>query len=176
MKTHPYCSAAIGGEAACKKLWQQGIRLDDLQKIVFHFPPGADKALRYEAPLTGVEGKFSMEYVAYQVLTQGCVEDRFFDLEKVPESFTKALPRMQRSRDLPRVPKSVRRIVVTVQTRSGKVITAEESAPPGSPNRPFTEEDLFENWPFRRMKTGPEKLWNKRGIGPRGPWSHFGRS
>lgn len=92
MKTHPYCSAAIGGEAACKKLWQQGIRLDDLQKIVFHFPPGADKALRYEAPLTGVEGKFSMEYVAYQVLTQGCVEDRFFDLEKVPESFTKPYP------------------------------------------------------------------------------------
>lgn len=37
MKTHPYCSAAIGGEAACKKLWQQGIRLDDLQKLFFIF-------------------------------------------------------------------------------------------------------------------------------------------
>ena len=145
-----------------------GIRLDDLQKIVFHFAAWRKiKALRYEAPLTGVEGKFSMEYVAYQVLTQGCVEDRFFDLEKVPESFTKALPRMQRSRDLPRVPKSVRRIVVTVQTRSGKVITAEESAPPGSPNRPLQRKTYLKNWPFRRMKTGPEKLWNKRGIGPR---------
>lgn len=168
MKTHPYCSAAIGGEAACKKLWQQGIRLDDLQKIVFHFPPGADKALRYEAPLTGVEGKFSMEYVAYQVLTQGCVEDRFFDLEKVPESFTKALPRMQRSRDLPRVPKSVRRIVVTVQTRSGKVITAEESAPPGSPNRPFTEEDLFEKLALSKDENWAGKVMEQTRNWPKG--------
>lgn len=69
-----------------------GYSVDDLQKLFFIFRLAADKALRYEAPLTGVEGKFSMEYVAYQVLTQGCVEDRFFDLEKVPESFTKALP------------------------------------------------------------------------------------
>lgn len=168
MKTHPYCSAAIGGEAACKKLWQQGIRLDDLQKIVFHFPPGADKALRYEAPLTGMEGKFSMEYVAYQVLTQGCVEDRFFDLEKVPESFTKALPRMQRSRDLPRVPKSVRRIVVTVQTRSGKVITAEESAPPGSPNRPFTEEDLFEKLALSKDENWAGKVMEQTRNWPKG--------
>jgi 2-methylcitrate dehydratase PrpD len=168
MKTHPYCSAAICGEAACKKLWQQGIRLDDLQEIVFHFPPGADKALRYEAPETGTEGKFSMEYVAYQVLTQGRVEDGFFDLEKVPEAFTKALPRMIRSRDLPRVPKSVRRIVVTARTKSGEVITAEESAPPGSPNRPFTEKELFEKLALSKDEKWANAIMNQTRNWPNG--------
>lgn len=156
MKIHPYCSAAIGGAAACKTLYQQGLRLDGLREVTFHFPPGADTALHYPAPATGKEGKFSMEYVGWQVLTRGGEDDRLFELPQVPESFLKALPKFHRKNDLPPVEKTVRRTVVTATDLTGKTYRAEVPDPLGSPRHPFSEQDLEEK--LARAKGGP---WTK---------------
>ena len=48
---------------------------EDIERVTVHFPPGADAALRYTAPTTGREGQFSIEYIVYQVLAYGAVQD-----------------------------------------------------------------------------------------------------
>ncbi len=156
MKLHPYCSAAICGEAACYKLFDKGWSLDKLREVTFHFPPGADKALHYKSPATGREGKFSMEYVAWQVLTKGYIQDELFELETLPEGFAEALPKLKRANDLPPVEKTVRKIKVTAVTEKGVNLIEEEDAPLGSPQHPFTEEDLRE----KLEKAGGRK-WTK---------------
>lgn len=144
MKLHPYCSAGICGAAACKELYDRGFRLDQLDRVVFHFPPGADKALRYRAPETGQEGRFSMEYVAWQLLSNGKIDDNLFKLPHVPNEFRQALPKFERKNDLPPVEKSVRLTKVSVYTTDGGIEECDIRDPLGSPSRPFTESDLQE--------------------------------
>lgn len=143
MKEHPYCSAAITGAAGCRKLYEEGFRMEDLSEVIFHFMPGADASLHYSHPETGQEGRFSMEYVAWQVLHRGRVEDDLFLLDRVPEAFLEALPRMRRAGDLPAEAQEVRRIKVTATAKDGRCGEADVQDPAGSPARPFTEEELF---------------------------------
>ena len=154
MKIHPYCSAGICGAAGCSELYQKGYRLDTLQDVTFHFPPGADTALRYSAPTTGQEGRFSMEYVAWQILTTGAVRDDYFKLPVVSEAFTTALPKFKRVNDIEKVEKSVRLTKVTATTAEGKTVMADVREPLGSPAHPFTETDLEEKL---RQATSPAK-------------------
>ena len=168
MKLHPYCSAAIGGAAACRELYRQGLRLDGLRDVTFHFPPGADTALHYPAPTTGKEGKFSMEYVGWQVLTRGGEDDDLFELPQVPDAFQKALPRFHRKNDLPPVEKTVRRTVVTATDLSGKTYRAEVPAPLGSPRHPFSEQDLEEKLVRARGKQWTEEILRKMETWPQG--------
>lgn len=144
MKIHPYCSAGICGAAGCTELYQKGYSLDKIEKIIFHFPPGADKALRYTVPTTGQEGRFSLEYVAWQIFTTGAVQDAYFKLPHVPEAFTQALAKFSRVNDLEAVEKSVRLTKVTIITHEGTIIEADVRQPLGSPDHPFTERDLQE--------------------------------
>lgn len=144
MKTHPYCSAGICGAAGCTALYQQGYTLDQLREVTFHFPPGADKALRYSAPATGQEGRFSIEYPCWQILTTGCVQDDYFKLPQVPDAFTEALPKFKRAHDMEPVEKSVRLTKVTAITQNGEEISADVRNPLGSPQHPFSEADVKE--------------------------------
>ncbi|WP_432643424.1 MmgE/PrpD family protein [Acidaminococcus sp.] len=168
MKLHPYCSAAIGGAAACKELYKQGLRLDGLQEVTFHFPPGADTALHYPAPATGKEGKFSMEYVGWQVLSRGGEDDDLFELAQVPETFQKALPKFHRKNDLPPVEKTVRRTVVTATDLNGKTYRAEVPDPLGSPQHPFSEQDLKEKLVRAKGECWTENLLKKMESWPEG--------
>lgn len=174
MKLHPYCSAAIGGAAACKELYNQGLRLEALQDVTFHFPPGADTALHYPAPATGKEGKFSMEYVGWQVLTRGREDDELFELAQVPEEFRQALPRLHRKNDLPPVEKTVRRTVVTATDLAGKTYTAEVAAPLGSPQNPFSEQDLEEKLVRAKGTRWTDGLLKKMEAWPQGTLGTIG--
>lgn len=98
MKKHQYCSAAIPGAAALKSLWKKGVTLDVISKVIFHFSPGKSYSLHYHAPKTGQQGRFSMEYVAWQILTKGDVDDDLFRLAKTPAAFIRALLKWQASR------------------------------------------------------------------------------
>lgn len=142
MKKHQYCSAAIPGAAALKSLWKKGVTLDVISKVIFHFPPGKSYSLHYHAPKTGQQGRFSMEYVAWQILTKGDVDDDLFRLAKTPAAFIRALPKFGIKEDLPPAGQEVRRIVVTADTKDGRHFTEEILKPDGSPDHPFTKGDL----------------------------------
>ena len=147
MKVHPYCSAAIcGAEAAeivAHRLYTSDSFLwDEIDRVTVHFPPGADAALRYTSPKTGREGQFSIEYVVYQVLAYGVVQDELFKIDTIDQSVRDYMSRIERVYDLPKVAQTERITKVTVTLKNGDTFTETVNNPKGSPNNPLTLEDI----------------------------------
>ena len=115
---------------------------DDIDRVTVHFPPGADAALRYTAPSTGREGQFSIEYIVYQVLAYGAVQDELFKIDTIDQSVRDYMSRIERVYDLPKVSQTERITKVTVTLKSGETFTETVNNPKGSPNNPLTLEDI----------------------------------
>lgn len=115
---------------------------DDIERVTVHFPPGADVALRYTAPTTGREGQFSIEYIVYQVLAYGAVQDELFKIDTIDQSVRDYMSRIERFYDLPKVSQTERITKVTVTLKNGETFTETVNNPKGSPNNPLTLEDI----------------------------------
>ena len=115
---------------------------DDIDRVTVHFPPGADAALRYTAPTTGREGQFSIEYIVYQVLAYGAVQDELFKIDSIDQSVRDYMSRIERVYDLPKVSQTERITKVTVTLKNGEAFTETVNNPKGSPNNPLTLEDI----------------------------------
>ena len=115
---------------------------DDIDRVTVHFPPGADAALRYTAPTTGREGQFSIEYIVYQVLAYGAVQDELFKIDSIDQSVRDYMNRIERVYDLPKVSQTERITKVTVTLKNGETFTEMVNNPKGSPNNPLTLEDI----------------------------------
>ena len=115
---------------------------DDIERVTVHFPPGADAALRYTAPTTGREGQFSIEYIVYQVLAYGAVQDELFKIDTIDQSVRDYMSRIERVYDLPKVSQTERITKVTVTLKNGETFTETVNNPKGSPNNPLTMEDI----------------------------------
>ena len=144
MKVHPYCSAAICGAEAAEVIRADSdvFLWDDIERVTVHFPPGADAALRYTAPSTGREGQFSIEYIVYQVLAYGAVQDELFKLESIDPTVRDYMNRIERVYDLPKVSQSERITKVTVTMKNGDTFTETVNNPKGSPKNPLAMEDI----------------------------------
>ena len=144
MKVHPYCSAAICGAEAAEVIRADSdlFLWDDIERVTVHFPPGADAALRYTAPSTGREGQFSIEYIVYQVLAYGAVQDELFKIDSIDQSVRDYMNRIERVYDLPKVSQTERITKVTVTLKNGETFTETVNNPKGSPNNPLTLEDI----------------------------------
>ena len=147
MKVHPYCSAAIcGAEAAeivAHRLYTSDSFLwDEIDRVTVHFPPSADVALRYTSPTTGREGQFSIEYIVYQVLAYGVVQDELFKIDSIDQSVRDYMSRIERVYDMPKVSQTERITKVTVTLKNGDTFTETVNNPKGSPNNPLTMEDI----------------------------------
>lgn len=115
---------------------------DDIDRVTVHFPPGADAALRYTAPTTGREGQFSIEYIVYQALAYGAVQDELFKIDTIDQSVRDYMSRIERVYDLPKVSQTERITKVTVTLKNGETFTEMVNNPKGSPNNPLTLEDI----------------------------------
>ena len=115
---------------------------DDIERVTVHFPPGADTALRYTAPTTGREGQFSIEYIVYQVLAYGAVQDELFKIDTIDQSVRDYMSRIERVYDLPKVSQTERITKVTVTLKNGDTFTETVNNPKGSPKNPLTMEDI----------------------------------
>ena len=115
---------------------------DDIDRVTVHFPPGADAALRYTAPTTGREGQFSIEYIVYQVLAYGAVQDELFKIDTIDQSVRDYMSRIERVYDLPKVSQTERITKVTVTLKNGDTFTETVNNPKGSPNNPLTLDDI----------------------------------
>lgn len=147
MKVHPYCSAAIcGAEAAeivAHRIYTSDSFLwDEIDRVTVHFPPGADAALRYTSPTTGREGQFSIEYIVYQVLAYGSVQDELFKIDAIDTDVRDCMSRIERVYDLPKVSQTERITKVTVTLKNGDTFTETVNNPKGSPKNPLTMEDI----------------------------------
>ena len=115
---------------------------DDIERVTVHFPPGADAALRYILPSTGREGQFSIEYIVYQLLAYGAVQDELFKIDTIDQSVRDYMSRIERVYDLPKVSQSERITKVTVTLKNGDTFTETVNNPKGSPKNPLTMEDI----------------------------------
>ena len=115
---------------------------EDIDRVTVHFPPGADAALRYTAPTTGREGQFSIEYIVYQVLAYGAVQDELFKIDTIDQSVRDYMSRIERVYDLPKVSQSERITKVTVTLKNGDTFTESVNNPKGSPKNPLAMEDI----------------------------------
>lgn len=138
MKRHMYCSAAICAADGAEELYRQGLRMADVRSITVHFPPGADRALRYTRPQTGREGQFSVEFIIWQILQHGRIEDAYFRQSTVPQAFLEALPKFRRAYDVPAMQLSERAVPLTAETVDGRHWQVDVREPQGSPARPLT--------------------------------------
>ena len=138
MKRHMYCSAAICAADGVEELYRQGLRMADVRSITVHFPPGADRALRYTRPQTGREGQFSVEFIIWQILQHGRIEDAYFRQSTVPQAFLEALPKFRRAYDVPAMQLSERAVPLTAETVDGRHWQVDVREPQGSPARPLT--------------------------------------
>ena len=115
---------------------------DDIDRVTVHFPPGADAALRYTAPTTGREGQFSIEYIVYQVLAYGAVQDELFKIDTIDQSVRDYMSRIERVYDLPKVAQSERITKITVTMKNGDTFTETVNNPKGAPKNPLAMEDI----------------------------------
>ena len=115
---------------------------EDIERVTVHFPLGADAALRYTSPTTGREGQFSIEYVVYQVLAYGAVQDELFKLDTIDQEVQDYMSRIERVYDVPKVSQTERITKVTVTLKNGDTFTETVNNPKGSPNNPLTLEDI----------------------------------
>ena len=114
----------------------------DIDRVTVHFPPGADAALRYTSPKTGREGQFSIEYVVYQVLAYGVVQDELFKIDSIDQSVRDYMSRIERVYDMPKVSQTERITKVTVTLKNGDTFTETVNNPKGSPKNPLNLGDI----------------------------------
>lgn len=140
-KQHQFCSAAISGYDAAVDLWQKGIQWADCEKIVIHYPKNGDRVLNQRRPKTGQQGKFSIEYIVWQVLHFGDVDDTEFAGTPIDPQFYQDITIFSRTNDLPQGPVTARpaRLEVIV---GGASIASEVDDPLGSPDNPLPEEKI----------------------------------
>jgi len=140
---HNYLSPDTEEQDQCRLCTTPNFSLwDEIDRVTVHFPPGADAALRYTSPTTGREGQFSIEYIVYQVLAYGAVQDELFKIDIIDSSIRDYMSRIERVYDLPKVSQTERITKVTVILKNGDTFTETVNNPKGSPNNPLTMEDI----------------------------------
>jgi len=140
---HNYLSPDTEEQDQCRLCTTPDFSLwDEINRVTVHFPPGADAALRYTSPTTGREGQFSIEYIVYQVLAYGAVQDELFKIDTIDQSVRDYMSRIERVYDLPKVAQTERITKVTVTLKNGDTFTETVNNPKGSPNNPLTLEDI----------------------------------
>ena len=140
---HNYLSPDTEDQDQCRLCTTPNFSLwDEIDRVTVHFPPGADAALRYTSPTTGREGQFSIEYIVYQVLAYGAVQDELFKIDIIDSSIRDYMSRIERVYDLPKVSQTERITKVTVILKNGDTFTETVNNPKGSPKNPLTMEDI----------------------------------
>lgn len=140
---HNYLSPDAEEQDQCRLCATPDFSLwEDIDRVTVHFPPGADAVLRYTTPSTGREGQFSIEYIVYQVLAYGAVQDELFKLDAIDQEVRDCMSRIERVYDLPKVSQSERITKVTVTLKNGDTFTETVNNPKGSPKNPLAMEDI----------------------------------
>ena len=142
-----YCNhRPIGG--MLKLMADHGIRAADVDAVEIGFLPGSDAALISSNPQTGLEGKFSIEYVAAATLLDGKLTlETFTDPMVQRPEIRKLMPKVRRSRiEAPGTYSGILGYTdVAIATKQGRFETRVEHTP-GSPASPMTEADRVEKF------------------------------
>jgi 2-methylcitrate dehydratase PrpD len=142
-----YCNHRPVG-AMLQLIKDHAIRADQVEAVEIGFPPGTDTALIHTNPQTGLEGKFSIEYVAAATLLDGKVGIDTFSDVMVQRPEARALMkkvRRYRIEDNKMYSGATGYNDVTLRTAQGEFKHRENRAP-GSPDWPMDEAERDEKF------------------------------
>ncbi|MER3125367.1 MmgE/PrpD family protein [Bacillus pumilus] len=149
-KVYPFCSAAHHAADAILTLMKEHTFLpEQVKQVDVIFPPGGDAALIERAPLTGEEGRFSVEYViALAVFGQTLTLDAFTK-KPIPSDMRTWMKRVIREYDQTidphrdAVPKG-RFTMVKLTLSDGTIISKRVDIPRGAPGHALSREDIMQ--------------------------------
>jgi len=146
-KRYPCCSASH--HAADAALAIRASRMPDItaiEEVTVTFPPGGDAALIVREPTTGVEGRFSVEYVVAAALADGELGIGTFADKPLRPELVALAAKVRRRYDSSVVPApdampKGRFTIVTVSFADGSTLTQRVDCPRGAPGRPLSPEE-----------------------------------
>lgn len=142
-----YCNhRPIGGMLDLMK--RHAIKPEEVTAIAVGFPPGADTALVSRDPKTGLEGKFSIEYVAAALVLDGKITLESFTDAMVQRPAVRAMmakTRRYRIEDKGMYSGVIGYNDVSIDTTRGKFEMRVDRVP-GSPAWPMTAQDSVEKF------------------------------
>lgn len=149
-KVYPFCSAAHHAADAIQSLMKERSFLpEQVKQVDVIFPPGGDAALIERTPLTGEEGRFSVEYViALAVFGQTLTLDAFTK-KSIPSDMRTWMKRVSRGYDQTiephpdAVPKG-RFTIVKLTLSDGTTISKRVDVPQGAPGCALSKEDIIQ--------------------------------
>lgn len=153
LKKYPCCFIATRPVDALLRLCREHqLSAADVVQVVCEVPLRALHAMIYPAPATGLEAKFSMEYILAAALHDGEITLHSFTDEAVARPRVRALMQQVVAREDPRLrpedpqaqvsgPAKGGWVEVTLRTSDGREFTAAEHEPHGGPRNPFTWPD-----------------------------------
>lgn len=141
-KAYPFCSAAFRATDAATTIFKTAsYEMSDIDQVTISFNPGRDAALVYTNPTTGLEGKFSAEYITYIGLKKGYYDQSDFSSEILNEDDQAALNKF--SRVIKAESKKGLSTIVRVTFKDGLSLQEEVWHPTGSPENPLTNKSHF---------------------------------
>ncbi|MEK3960171.1 MmgE/PrpD family protein [Bacillus sp. FSL K6-1336] len=148
-KVYPFCSAAHHAAEAIQSLTKERAFLpEQVNQVDVIFPPGGDAALIEQTPLTGEEGRFSVEYViALAVFGQTLTLDAFTK-KTIPSDMRTWMKRVSRGYDQTIVPHSDavpkgRFTIVKLTLSDGSTISKRVDVPQGAPGHALSTDDIM---------------------------------
>ncbi len=133
LKAFPCCTAAHPVAVAGLAFHRDGWR--DAARATITFPPGGDAALVVRAPRTGIEARFSPEYILAAALVDGAVRLDHFDEQPVRPDLAEVAGRVERRHDTaaPRLSSDpgTRFVVVEIADQQGRTAQRRIDGLPG---------------------------------------------
>lgn len=138
-KNWPTCSGTHAAALAALQLRDSGLLPADIEHISVAFPPGGDVATAIRQPKTGIEARFSLEYVIAHCLLHGEPRVADFSIQPLDPDTSALATRVTRIPDLNAPPDalnpSARFHEVTIHLRGGEIlrqrITRQQTLAPG---------------------------------------------
>lgn len=146
IKRYPCCGGNLRALDAAEALVQEnGIRIDDVERLEVDVHPDLLDIVRFHKPTEGFRGKFSIDYVLAAMLL-----DHRVDLDSFSEDYCRsprlraALEKIQvnRREDWPNDNAARRWSPVTITMKDGRSFTKQVEHVRGSPHNPMTRDEL----------------------------------
>ncbi len=148
VKKYPCCFATHrAADGVLDLAGAHGIRADDVEAVRVTIPVGGGQPLIHDRPQTGLQGKFSMQYVvAAALLDRRLGFDSFSDAAVLRPAAQALLRRVTVVED-PAIPDAANPmeqgyVTVEVRTRTGRRFTGRVDHPRGSPELPLGRAEL----------------------------------
>lgn len=135
LKAFPCCTASHPVGMIGLQLHGEGLNAETIEDVVITFPPGGDAALVVTNPTTGIDARFSAEYVFATALVDGALKISHFGETPVRDDLMVIARRVRRRHDetAPRMsndPKT-RFVIAEVTLRDGSRLVREFKGLPG---------------------------------------------